>query len=62
MLHFNIALYHLFSLDARIVSLPASAFNLGTTETFTVYILALKLYLPHCLVVADCKVVCVGHR
>lgn len=34
MLHFNIALYHLFSLDSRIVSLPASAFNLRTTETF----------------------------
>lgn len=34
MLHFNIALYHLFSLASRIVSLPASAFNLRTTETF----------------------------
>lgn len=51
MLHFNIALYHLFSLDARIVSLPASAFNLRTTETLTAGILALKLYLPHSVAV-----------
>lgn len=36
MLHFNIALHHLFALDSRIVSLPASAFHLRTRETFGV--------------------------
>lgn len=52
MLHFNIALHHLFSLGSRIVSLPASAFNLRTAETFFFFffmcVFALKLYLVLC--------------
>lgn len=51
MLHFNIALPHLFSLDSRIVSLPASAFNLRTTETFSVCVFLLSnfSFLAACL-------------
>lgn len=60
MLHFNIALCHLFSLDSRIVSLPASAFNLRTTETFVcvcAHVLALKLHLSHRFAVCCLEVV-----
>lgn len=58
MLHFNITLYHLFSLDSRIVSLPASAFNLRTTETFFVRACSsLKLRLSFCFAVCCLEVV-----
>lgn len=58
MLHFNIALHHLFSLDSRIVSLPASAFNLRVAETLVcVHVLALKLCLSRCFAVCCLEVV-----